>query len=57
MAILTMTTHYDLGSTYLTLQVVARTIVAASRDAKIIADDVTCVAVRVDEGGWVGQQA
>lgn len=35
-------------------EVVARTIVAAAQNAKIIADDVTAVAVRVGEGGWVG---
>ena len=33
---------------------VARAVVAAARDAKIIADDVTAVAVRVGEGEWVG---
>lgn len=35
-------------------EVVARTIVAAAKNAKLIADDVTAVAVRVGEGGWVG---
>jgi len=35
-------------------EVVARTVVAAAQSAKIIADDVTAVAVRVGEGGWVG---
>lgn len=35
-------------------EVVARTVVAAAKDAKLVADDITAVAVRVGEGGWVG---